>query len=156
MRHARDYEVLGLPLGASKADVKAAFRKMALKWHPDKNRGELRVVILSVHWLPWQVRCGFFQLVVLLVGCFGSCSRSSGVHGMRCCLLATSGQTSKSFVCDRGHPTWIQHVFWLLLWLIMAEPLFVPNHVAALAVLQTGWRRRRRCSRRSRAHTSPS
>ncbi len=39
MRHARDYEVLGLPLGASKADIKAAFRKLALKWHPDKNQG---------------------------------------------------------------------------------------------------------------------
>ena len=37
MRHARDYEALGLPLGASKADCKAAFRKLALKWHPDKN-----------------------------------------------------------------------------------------------------------------------
>ena len=37
LRHSRDYEALGLPLGASKADVKAAFRKLALKWHPDKN-----------------------------------------------------------------------------------------------------------------------
>ena len=37
LRHARDYEALELPLGASKSDVKAAFRKLALKWHPDKN-----------------------------------------------------------------------------------------------------------------------
>lgn len=41
LRHARDYEVLGLPLGASKADVKVAFRKLALKWHPDKNMSKL-------------------------------------------------------------------------------------------------------------------
>ena len=40
LRHSKDYEVLGLPLGASKADVKVAFRKLALKWHPDKNMGE--------------------------------------------------------------------------------------------------------------------
>lgn len=38
LRHAADYEALELPLGASKADIKAAFRKLALKWHPDKNR----------------------------------------------------------------------------------------------------------------------
>lgn len=37
LRHSKDYEALGVPLGTSKADVKAAFRKLALIWHPDKN-----------------------------------------------------------------------------------------------------------------------
>ncbi|GMH34048.1 hypothetical protein BSKO_01882 [Bryopsis sp. KO-2023] len=37
LRHARDYEALGLSMGASKASVKSAYRKLAVKWHPDKH-----------------------------------------------------------------------------------------------------------------------
>ena len=37
LRHAKDDEALELPMGASKADAKKAFRRLALKWHPDKN-----------------------------------------------------------------------------------------------------------------------
>jgi hypothetical protein len=33
LRRTKDYEALELPLGASKADIKVAFRKLALKWH---------------------------------------------------------------------------------------------------------------------------
>jgi len=37
---ARDpYEVLGLPAGTTGPDVRRAFRRLALQWHPDRNPG---------------------------------------------------------------------------------------------------------------------
>ena len=34
------YETLGVAKGASDADIKKAFRKMAMKYHPDRNQGD--------------------------------------------------------------------------------------------------------------------
>src|SRR5919197_680751 len=39
------YEVLGVERTAGDADLKAAFRKLAMKWHPDRNPGDKRCEI---------------------------------------------------------------------------------------------------------------
>ena len=34
------YEVLDVPITASNDDIKKAYKKAALKWHPDRNHGQ--------------------------------------------------------------------------------------------------------------------
>src|ERR1700751_4838143 len=42
MNYKDYYAVLGVPKGAAEKDIKSAYRKLARKWHPDANPGNVK------------------------------------------------------------------------------------------------------------------
>ncbi|MGI0090006.1 MAG: DnaJ domain-containing protein, partial [Nitrosopumilaceae archaeon] len=40
MNTSKCYEVLGIEKGASQKEIKTAYRKLSLKYHPDRNKDE--------------------------------------------------------------------------------------------------------------------
>ena len=49
------YDILGVSINASQAEIKEAFRLKALAWHPDKNKSENAVNIFKKLSLSYQV-----------------------------------------------------------------------------------------------------
>ena len=44
------YQILGIKRGASEAEIKKAFKKLSLKYHPDKNKGNEEKVMISMNY----------------------------------------------------------------------------------------------------------
>ena len=50
MSQKRDYyDVLGISKSATEAEIKSAYRKLALKYHPDKNQDDTSTLICGRH-----------------------------------------------------------------------------------------------------------
>lgn len=71
-RHTKFYERLGVAPEATTADIKKAYRKLAVQWHPDKVIFCLRFLCRHI---DWSTVC--LLLCVLACAALRVCARSS-------------------------------------------------------------------------------
>jgi DnaJ-class molecular chaperone len=49
------YKILGVPRNASKQDLKKAYKKLVLEWHPDRNKNPNAETLMKEINLAWEV-----------------------------------------------------------------------------------------------------
>ena len=54
--HATHYEVLDVSQRATEFEIKAAFRKLALKFHPDKGAAAFEAALNELRWHRYHAR----------------------------------------------------------------------------------------------------
>ena len=75
--HARIRQVLGVPKGAGEAQIKNAYRKLAIQYHPDKTAGARGCGMQNCPCLPQARQCPLFTTICQVTRRWKKSSRKS-------------------------------------------------------------------------------